>query len=515
MFSLEQWLRLVGYETFLRRKLFIAVAILINICAFGIALSWPAKFTSSTTVFVEERNIIEPLMQGAAVATGVTDRARIASEVVHGRRVMHRLIEDLGWYGSGLPDAEKDRLTDRLKERIKISNVGRAGLIRIEYTDADPIRAYTATKRMAELFIEESHEAKLRESQAAYEFISKQADEYHAKLQTAEQQLKEFRTTNVDVGPAGGAGVVNRIETIRARIDQGAQELREAEIRKASLERQLSGEAESASALSREGQNRTRISELRSQLETLRLSYHDTHPDVVRIRHQIDDLQKEIETESSARPAGGTAQASGSSQAREIVMHNPLYQQLRQELSQTKTLIDTLTARIQEARRQFNMEVERGRQAHGGEATLAELTRDYEVNRNLYQDLSRRRESARVSMNLDKERQGLRFRLQEEASVPLAPSGFKASHIVIAGLALSIVIPLGLMYLLIQFDSRVRMPQTLAKHAGVTVFATIPHFWVSKEESVLRKELAWGAGALSLVLVAGAGLLVLRSTFLS
>lgn len=515
MYSIEQWVRLIGHEAFLRRKLVIIVAIAINAVVFGIALSWPAKYTSSTTVFVEERNIIEPLMQGAAVATGVTDRARIASEIVHGRRVMHKLIEDLGWFGQGLSEADKDRFAERLKERIEISNVGRAGLLRIEYTDGDAMRAYTVTKRVAELFIEESHEAKLRESQAAYDFISKQADEYHTKLQTAEQHLKEFRTTNVDVGPAGGAGIVNRIETMRARLDQSTQELREAEIRKASLERQLSGEAESASALSREGQHRTRISELRSQLETLRLSYHDTHPDIVRIRHQIDDLQQDIQAEQANRRSGTATQSTGPAEPREIAVHNPLYQQLRQELSQTKTLIDTLSARMQEARRQLNMEVERGRQVHGGEATLAELTRDYEVNRNLYQDLSRRRESARVSMNLDRERQGLRFRLQEEAFIPLQPTGFKPSHIMLAGVLLSVLIPVGLLYVLIQFDSRVRLTQMLTKHTNVPVLGTLPHLWAPTEATALRKELAWGAGAFSLVLVAGAMLLLLQNTFLS
>ena len=40
------------------------------------------------------------------------------------------------------------------------------------------------------------------------------------------------------------------------------------------------------------------------------------------------------------------------------------------------------------------------------ESALAELTRDYEVNRDIYQDMLRRRENARVSMELDRERRG-------------------------------------------------------------------------------------------------------------
>lgn len=510
MYSVEQWVRLIGYEGLLRRRAVVVVAVAINITAIFLAFSLPEKYTSSTTVFVEEKNIIEPLMQGAAVPTGVTDRARIASEVIYGRRVMHRLIDELGWYGPNLHESEKDRIADRLKERIKISNVGRAGLIRIEYTDGDAMRVYEATKKIAALFIEESHEAKLRESQAAYEFINKQAEEYHSKLQRAEQQLKEFRATNVDVGNAAGAGVLNRISNIRARLDQSTQELREAEIRKASIERQLSGEAESAFAISREGQYRTRISELRSQLETLRLSYHDTHPDIVRIRHQIDDLQQSIQAEQTNRQSGAR-QGATPSESSNVVIHNPVYQQLRQDLAQTKTLIDMLTARIQEARRQLNAELDVGRQVHGGEATLAELTRDYEVNRTLYQDLSRRRETARVSMNLDRERQGLRFRLQEEAYLPQNPTGFRFLHIVLLGMVLSIVVPVALLFVAIQFDARLRVPQAIAKQTNVTVIGVIPHFWLKDETQKLRKEVAWGALALSVVLLLGVGLAFLQS----
>lgn len=499
MYSIDQWIRLIGYEAFRRRRIVAIVVAAINVLAIAIALQWPEKYTSSTTIFVEERNIIEPLMQGAAVPTGVIDRARIAREIIHGRRVMHRLVEDLGWFGEKLSEEEKDLVAERLKSRMNITNVGRAGLIRIEYTDRDPMHAFKATRRMAELFIEESHEAKLRESQAAYEFISKQAEEYHAKLQTAEQRLKEFRSNNVDIGGSGEAGVQNRIGAIRIRLDQALQELREAEIRKSSLERQLSGETESAFALSREGQYRTRISELQSQLDALRLSYHDTHPDVIRVRHQIEDLQQAIRAERESRiPGPGATPDSG---VREVVVHNPLYQQLRQELSQTRTQIDTLKARIQEAQRQLDLEVQRGRQVHGDEATLAELTRDYEVNRVTYQDLSRRRESARVSMNLDRDRQGLRFRLQEEAYVPLHPTGFRMLHIVLAGAVLSLAVPIGLLFVVVQFDPRLRLPFIIGKRVGVQVLGVIPHFWSPPEVRALKVEFAVGVLAFSLLVV--------------
>ena len=61
-------------------------------------------------------------------------------------------------------------------------------------------------------------------------------------------------------------------------------------------------------------------------------------------------------------------------------MLNPLYQQLRSDLSTTETQIATLNARISETNKMIENEYSRARRIHGGEATLTKLTRDYQVN---------------------------------------------------------------------------------------------------------------------------------------
>src|SRR3546814_6719110 len=95
-------------------------------------------------------------------------------------------------------------------------------------------------------------------------------------------------------------------------------------------------------------------------------------------------------------------------------------------------------------------EIERSGRIAASESSLAELTRDYEVNRDLYQDLLKRRENARVSMNLDAERRGLSFRIQEPATVPLRPSGLRLLHVAGAGLVFAVVAPLALLFGLIK-----------------------------------------------------------------
>jgi uncharacterized protein involved in exopolysaccharide biosynthesis len=169
-----------------------------------------------------------------------------------------------------------------------------------------------------------------------------------------------------------------------------------------------------------------------------------------------------------------------------------MYQQLKRDLSQTQITIDTLNARIHEASRQLQSLLERGKKVHGGEATLAELTRDYQVTRDIYQDLLKRRENARVSMNLDKENQGLTFKIQEPAVLPTQPKGLQFGHFILLGLFLGIGIPVGIVIAFVQVDPRVRHSYVLFEHNQLPVMTTVPHLWTPGETHAVYQEVGSG-----------------------
>ena len=483
----EYLVRVLVNEAFHNRKAVVSAFIAINLALLVVGLLWPKGFTASATIVVEDKKVIQPLMQGAAVATDVADRARLAREVIFGRKIMNQILEDTGWMRGNPSLAEQDEIIKKLTKRTTITSVGK-DIIRIEYRDDDPERAFKTAQKYADLFISESLGAKAAESQAAFDFIDKQTEEYHGKLIKAEEQLKDFRSANLDARPGSDADISTRLNQLRTRIEQATQDLKEAEVKKNSLEKQLSGEAEVATVLSREGQFRSRIAELQSRLETLRMSYHETYPDIVQISHQIEDLNQAIVEERARREV---AKADGKVVIDEGVINNPLYQQLKQELSQTRTNVEMLSARINETKRELAQELERGKRVHGGEATLAELTRDYQVNRDIYQDLLRRRENARVSMNLDKEKQGLTIKIQEPATLPRQPSGLRFLHFIIGGLVLGILLPMGALYAMLHLDPRIRLGMAISEKHKLPLLTVVPHLWSPGETLAVRREVAW------------------------
>lgn len=482
--QLDQIVKALVGEVFRSRWLVVALFFAVNASLVVASALWPKGYTVSTSILVEDKNIVQPLMHGAAVATEVTDRARNARELIFGRKIMDQILELGGWLKAQPTPEDQQRLIERIAKRTTITQAGR-NIIKIEYRDADPQRAFLTTQKFAEIFIQEGVKAQAAESSAAFEFIDKQTEEYRRKLADTENQLKDIRSANLAAQVGSENDIAARIKDLQSRIERASQELREAELKGASLESQISGIAVAVSTSAREELYRERIAQLRTKLDTLRLSYFDTHPDIVQLQVQIKNLTEEAIAERERREK---AARSGRVEADQAAMMNPIYQKMRHELSQNKLLVESLNARIADAQAQLQEQLARGQTLHTGDARLADLTRDYQVNRDIYQDLLRRRENARVSMNLDRGQQGLTIKVLEPATVPLSRKGPRFVHFFVAGILLGVVVPIGLVFARLQFDPRIRIGATIPGKHKVPLIAAIPHLWSPRERMWLRGE---------------------------
>jgi hypothetical protein len=147
-------------------------------------------------------------------------------------------------------------------------------------------------------------------------------------------------------------------------------------------------------------------------------------------------------------------------------------------------------------------ELGRSRRIAASESALAELTRDYEVNRDIYQDLLRRRENARVSMELDREERGLTLRVQDPAIMPLRPTGLRFLHFAIAGLLIAVVAPLALLFLRVRFDPRIRSASQLQKLSDRQLLTVVPLYRTPRDQRRLRLRQAMSVGILFVVVLA-------------
>lgn len=493
-----QMMPVVAKEFRRRHVLLAAIFAAIALTALVLGLRAPKAYTSSTTVLVEETNIIEPLLKGRAVATTVVDRAGIAREVAFSRKVMEDILRTGGWLNTNPGPLEQDRLIDQITGRTEITNPRQnLKLIKISYTDTDADRAFKVTKRFAELIIRESLRTKERESRAAYGFIDSQVREYHRKLSDAEDKLAKYRKAHPEVLLGDQEDVTRRISQLQLEIDKSLMDQAEQRSQAGAWQSHLSREQSIGAVQARTGPIQARLAELQVERARLTGSYTDRHPDVIRVQNQIREMQAQLQQ-------GGTPNVAG------IAAFNPGAGGDRGRLTEARSRSMGSASRIAAGNSLLSQELARLNRVAALGSELANLTRNFEVNRNLYQDLLERRENARLSMNLDAQRGGLNFRVQEPAAVPLQSNGMSLTQIAMGGLALALAAPLLLLVSWIRFDPRVRMPSQIEQLAGLPVLGSIPSRPAGRAHARNRQRVLLAAALMLSVPIAYALVLTLR-----
>lgn len=457
-----------------RRYFLPLAAIFAAIALFFLAwgLVTPPTYKSSATVLVQDNASLAPLMEGRTAAPNDASRAPISRDVLFGRRVMEEVLKAGGWLSGNPTPLEKERLANSVKGRTEVeitdrtptrSSEPRLSLVKITYSDSDAQRAYAVARRFSEALIEEVLESRARASRSAYQFIDAQVEQYQQALARADKELETYRLANPDAVPGVGTDVSARIAELRRAVDDASMELAGAGAQERQLMGLLARESQVVT-VSRSAQGNAQLAALQAEESRLMLSYTDQHPDVVRVRSQIRDLQGQLRN-----GRGGATVLPGTTPS-----INPVYAQLRGQLAEARRQGAAAASRVATAQALLAEELERSRKIVGSEAEVASLTRAHDVNREIYEDLLQRRENARVSMSLDADGRSLGFQIQEPATLPLQSSGLRLMHFAAAGLALAVLVPLLLLSVLVKHDPRVRSPLQLEREAGLPVLAAIP-----------------------------------------
>ncbi len=445
----------------------------------GIGYFKPNMYASYSTLLFDARSQIAPLLADGATAQGNPDWAKVAKEILHSRKTMTSLMQALGEIDDKIETVEQEVRLEKLKANTKVSMLGESkNYIKVEFRDPDPAMAKEVATRLTDIFIDSTHGYQAKESGEAFEFIDEQVKTYHKKLLEAEERLKRFKSDKLSKGVGSEAAVSGRIERLQLVIDQAELDLKEELIRKASLERQLQGEVKATVSLARQSQYVEKLELLQNRLAKLRLDYTETYPEIIAVKRQIEDVRRQIDEEKR----GDSMDLAGID-----IKANKVYQDIRLQLADTRTRIATLQTRIEETRANIEAERKKGTLVNENDAQLAELTRDYEVNKQLYESLLKRRESARFDKEVDDQHKGLNIKIDQPAFLPTTPTGFRFIHFVLAGLLLGLLTPAALVYLYQIVDGTVKSPELVQARLNVPVLGAISAIANDKDLLVERR----------------------------
>lgn len=453
---------------------------LVSFLVLGAGFVWPYKYRAEVVIFVDDSNIIRPLMEGQAVTTEISERTSTARELLQSRRILEELASNGEIFGAGgQPEREElEKRISTLRSQLAVRPRGE-NYFGISYVSTSELDSFRIAQRLGQLFIEESRERKRDESRNAYEFIDKQVKSYETQLTSVEQRMKEFLSENKE-GTEQEAN--SRMAELRAKLELAELDRKELETRVSSLVGQMQGVKPTLAQGQTEDAFRERIKSLEERLDSLRLQYHDTYPDIVITREQLAELRKQRERAASDPGDEPSGQSSGEA------IPNPVYQELGVSLSNARANLAAVETRINSLEGLLAKQEERMVRIQSNKAEFSEITRDMEVNKEIYDDLLKRREKARVSMHLDIEGQGMNYRIAETAQYPTSPEGAKFPMFAFAGLFLGALVPFGALAGILQLDPRVRAREQLEDGIGLPVLVEIPAVRTPYERRSNRKQ---------------------------
>jgi polysaccharide chain length determinant protein (PEP-CTERM system associated) len=428
----------------------LAVAWIVTAVGVVYVMRIPDVYQANARVHVDTQSILRPLMAGLAIQPNVQQQVALVSRTLISRPNVEKLVRmadlDLGV----TTKAEQEQLITDLMRDLRISSAGRSGtqpsnLYNLSYQSEDRETAQRVLEALVSIFVESSLGATQRDQASARAFLDQQIREHEQRMAEAEARLREFQLSHLDrqlaEGVVGAGGAASRVQALSQQIDQTRMQLREAENARDSAKAQMEALAKGngAPASGAEGQPGVpdpssipvstpeidaRIAAIERGLDELLLRYTEQHPDVVRARRLIKDLEEQKALEV-ARLREQMIASPGSASGDPTASYSPFQQQMGHMVASAEVQVASLRARVGELTTRYNQAVAELRSSPEIEAQAAQLRRDYDKARGNYQAFVQRREKAELSGELEVAPGMAEFRLIEPPRVgpkPVAPN---------------------------------------------------------------------------------------------
>ncbi|MGI9326447.1 MAG: XrtA system polysaccharide chain length determinant [Pseudomonadales bacterium] len=343
-------------------------------------------------------------------------------------------------------------------------------IIEIEYVSSDPNVAHMSVSTYLNILLEKVLGASQRGTEATERFLVGKVEEYRKALESSETTLKEFKRRNIGLVPGEGENYFRRVEQLR-------KELRDSQLEEAELNRQreeLTRQIRGISNSEARGENlgmlssprNEKVAELEARLLDLLLVYTDEHPDVVALKNTIAGLKRSGRGKLTGQEQLDVASLSG----------NRVVEELRVELGKSEGSLAAAQARVTEYQRRLSELEQAINTIPEVEAEFTRLTRDYSTNKQRYDELLDRLQSARLSKARDRSEGEVSFNVIEPPQVPVVPS--KPNRLLLASIVLlgSIAAGLGMGLLVELLRPTFSDAKELDDAFGLPVLGSVHHF---------------------------------------
>jgi succinoglycan biosynthesis transport protein ExoP len=489
------------FQILKRRKWSLILPFLvILLLAATVALILPSIYQSTSTILIEEQEVPAEFVK-AAVTSYAEQRMETIKQRIMSFQRLNELVDKFNLYPDLREDWTKEQIIEKMRKDIQIDPVsadvtdpktGRPGTATIAFTlsyqGKNPTVVQQVTNALTSFFLEENLQVRTRQAKETTQFLEDEMKGLKDHLTKLDSSISAFKQEHINELPELLQTNLEARERMDRNIDQLNDQIRTLKEREGYLETQLA-------AISPSGdEKRKRLEELKIQLVNLKTKFSDEHPDVVKTRREIADLEKQMVV---SRSKGAKEARAGQDQS-----DNPAYVTLASQLASTRYDMASLSRQIDDLRKKEAEYRRRVENTPKVENAYKVLLVDRDNTQAKYNDLMSKFMEARVALGLEKEQKGERFTLIDPPRFPDKPVKPNRLAILLIGFVLATGGGVGFAALREYSDQSVRDIRRLSMATPFPVLAAIPEIETRHDIAVKRLKRAFASAAV-VVLVAG------------
>lgn len=512
-----------------KKQIFTTVGILVIVSVL-VAFLLPPVYRSTATILIEEQEIPPELVR-STITSYADQRLQVIAQQVMTRANMMQIIEKYNLYPTKRRHETSEEILDRMRKDIKFNIVSadvidrRSGMktvatiaFTLAYDSDTPQSAQNVASELTTLYLNENLKTRKQKSAETSTFLTEEVAKLSQHISETEAKLAAFKAKNS--GRLPELAQLNMTLRDRASTDlmETDRQINMLEDRKFYLEGQLAQMKPNTPMMSASGERildtDERLKALQAQYTSLAGVYSPSHPDVIKMRREIDALTKETGGNSDSqeqakqltklradlatmrekysdehpdvvklKKAVAALEASnkkaiaagGAEPAKFKKPENPAYITLQSQLESVVSELkmqQTKRANLKGVMASYESRIEQTPQV---EREYLDLSRDHENSIKRYQELKEKQMEAQVAQELEKDSKGERFSLIDPAQLPEKPNSPNRPAILLLGAILSLGGGVAYAGVLESMDGSVRNPKGLAGLIQAPLLSVIPY----------------------------------------
>lgn len=512
---------------------------IITLLSVLLAVLLPPVYKSSATILIEEQEIPSELVK-STVTTFADQRIQMISQRIMTRANLSEIINRFNLYASDTKSKTQEQIQEKMRESITVEPIsadvidprnGQPTKATIAFTLAfeyeNPAIAQKVANELTTLFLNENIKNRTQSAESTTLFLSEEARRLKEKVQQIQNKLASFKEANFNQLPEISRMNQQELTSLNNELISLDSQERSLQERKFYLEGQLAQIDPNTMATGADGlrvlDTKDRLKLLESQYPSAQATYSATHPDVLKMKREIESLKKEIGGGSDLNDLNAELVSKKSELAalkqqysdkhpdvlklqkqigtlKESMLtsrksdklkdsldaDNPAYITLKSQLASVNAEFTSLDYTRTQVKHKIQALRDSLRQAPLVEKEYSDLVQDLDNTNLRYREVSAREMEAQISQQLEVERKGERFSLIDPALEPEKPVSPNRLAILFLGIIFAAAASVGNVALAEMMDDAIYNEKSILAILGQAPLATIPYL-ESKDESDHRR----------------------------